>query len=295
MRSVRPNHSPRLTAGIHVPQAGPAASGSALRRAAVLAEQLGFADIWVSDHVLIPDGVAYPPSAYVFEALTTMTWVAAATERIRIGASVLVLPMRNPGVTAKSIASIDQLSGGRVIVGAAAGWLKAEFDAVGVPFDRRATLMDEGLQIMRTLWTEDHITTEFPEHRLTLKAIRAKPQPTHSIPIWIGGRSPQALRRAVAHGDAWHGDFISPTDARPIVEYLRSERPDPGFTISMRTHWDGLDDDHDSLLRELEAYVDVGVNHVLAEPRQRDADAYMRSIEALAQVFQRGGVQFAGQ
>jgi hypothetical protein len=172
-----------------------------------------------------------------------------------------------------------------------AGWLEAEFDALGVPFSRRAARMDEALSIMETLWTQDRISAEFPEHGLTLRAIRAKPQPARRIPIWIGGRSQAALRRAVKYGEGWQGDFISPTDARPYVEYLRSARPDQAFTISMRTRWDGLDDDHDGLLRELEDYLDVGVNHILAEPRQRDSDAYMHSMERLALLFGRAAAQ----
>ena len=129
-----------MIAGVHLPQAGPAASGEALTRAAVLAEDLGFADVWVSDHLVVPTGVPYPPSAYVFEPLAVMAWVAASTRRVGIGTTVLVLPMRNPVFVAKSIATIDQLSGGRVILGVAAGWLEAEFDALGVPFDERGAL-----------------------------------------------------------------------------------------------------------------------------------------------------------
>ena len=121
-----------MTAGMHLPQAGPAASGESLTAAAVLSEELGFADVWVSDHLVVPTGVPYPPSAYVLEPLTVMTWVAAATTRVHIGTTVLVMPMRNPIVVAKSIATIDVLSAGRVILGTAAGWLRAEFDALGV-------------------------------------------------------------------------------------------------------------------------------------------------------------------
>ena len=143
------------TAGVHLPQAGPAASGEALRRTAVLAEELGFADVWVSDHLAVPTDSAYPPSAYVFEPLTTMAWIAACTKRVGIGTTVLVLPMRHPLTVAKSIATIDQLSGGRVILGVAAGWLKAEFDALGVPFDERGARTDEAIAMLRKLWTEN--------------------------------------------------------------------------------------------------------------------------------------------
>src|SRR5258705_3872351 len=110
-----------ITVGVHLPQAGPAASGEALRRAAVLAEQLGFRDVWLSDHLVIPTGADYPPSAYVLEPLASMAWVAASTTTVRIGTTVLVLPMRNPIVMAKSLATVDQLSGGPVRAWAGAG------------------------------------------------------------------------------------------------------------------------------------------------------------------------------
>src|SRR5258706_8837098 len=116
---------PPTSVGVHLPQAGPAASGEALRRAAVLAEQLGFRDVWLSDHLVIPTGAEYPPSAYVLEPLASMAWVAASTTTVRIRTTVLVLPMRNPIVMAKSLATIDQLSGGRVVLRAAAGPLGA--------------------------------------------------------------------------------------------------------------------------------------------------------------------------
>ena len=166
-----------MTGGVHLPQAGPAASGDALAWTACLAEELGFADVWVSDHLVVPAGVPYPPSAYVLEPLAVMSWVAAATSRVRIGTTVLVVPMRGPVVVAKSVATIDQLSGGRVILGAAAGWLEAEFDALGVPFAERGPRTDEAIEMIRRMWTDDHITAEFPVHGARLADIRASRSP----------------------------------------------------------------------------------------------------------------------
>jgi probable F420-dependent oxidoreductase len=280
-----------LTVGIHVPQAGPAASPQSLVRAARLAEELGYSDVWVSDHLVVPDNVEYPPSPYVFEALTTMTWLAAFTRRVRIGSSVLVLPMRNPVETGKMLATIDQLSSGRVLLGAAAGWLEPEFNALGVPFAERSARMNEALDIMTSMWTEDHITRTFPAHGISFESIRAKPQPVGRIPIWIGGRGAPALRRAVERGDGWHGDFISPDDVAPYVRFLRERRPEESFTISMRTRWDGLIDDHDELLRLIDTYREQGVNHIVAEPSQRTVDDYLRSIESLRSVFEKAGAQ----
>ena len=109
-----------MTAGIHLPQAGPAANPESIKRVAMRAEALGYADIWVSDHLAVQTNAAYPPSPYIYEPLITLTWAAAVTERVKLGTTVLVLPMRNPLFVAKALASIDQLSGGRMILGTAA-------------------------------------------------------------------------------------------------------------------------------------------------------------------------------
>ncbi len=282
-----------MTAGMHLPQAGPAASGASLTAAAVLSEELGFADVWVSDHLVVPTGVPYPPSAYVLEPLSVMTWVAAATSRVHIGTTVLVMPMRNPIVVAKSIATIDLLSEGRVILGTAAGWLRAEFDALGVPFEERGARTNEAIEMLRTMWTEDHITAEFPVHGASFESIRCKPQPSRHIPLWIGGHAPVALDRATSVGDGWHGGFISPQDSVPMIAHLRAARPEPEFAISMRTRWDPLEDDRRSILDEIEQYRAVGVNHVVAEPRQRTMSAYLESIEAMAEILVEAGVSMA--
>ena len=279
-----------VTAGIHLPQAGPAASGDAMARAAKLAEDLGYADVWVSDHLVVPTGAPYPPSAYVYEPLTALAWVAAATKRVGLGTTVLVLPMRNPIHVAKSIATIDLMSNGRFILGTAAGWLKAEFDAIGVPFDERGPRTDEAIEILRHVWTNDHMSIDFPVHDIHMESIRAQPQPKRHIPIWIGGHADIALRRAIAVGDGWHGAFLTPQDTAKRVQKLRAGRPEPEYEISMRTRWDPLEDDNDLILAELDHYRDIGVTHLVPEPRQRTADGYMKSIEAMAALLRRADV-----
>ena len=134
--------------GIHLPQFGRASSPDAITEAARLAEPLGFADVWVSDHIAIPAAQDYP-SPYLYDPLLTLTWAAAATERVGLGTSVLVVPQHNPLALANSLASLDALSGGRLTIGAGVGWSEAEFAALGQSFADRGRRMDEMLDVLR--------------------------------------------------------------------------------------------------------------------------------------------------
>jgi probable F420-dependent oxidoreductase len=272
--------------GVHLPQSGPAASADAIRDVAEHAEDLGFSDVWVSDHVVLPREAPYPPSSYILEPLVALTWAAAATQRVRLGTTVLVLPLRPPVLLAKMLGSLDLMSGGRVLVGAASGWLKEEFDALGVPFEERGARTDESIDILRRCWTEDPIDTVGRLTGAKLVDMRAKPQPERPIPIWIGGHSEPAYRRAIRVGDGWHGAFQSPEKTVPMTRRLRSERPEPSFTLSMRARWDALRDGEEHISRELDLYMEAGIQHIVAEPLQRDRDSWLRCTEAFAKIFE---------
>lgn len=271
--------------GIHVPQVGRKASAEAITRAARQAEELKFDGLWVNDHLAVPRDAPYPPSPSFFEPMITLTWAAAATTRIGLGTSVLVLPLRHPVHLAKEIATVDLLSGGRVVIGAGVGWLEGEFDALGVPFAKRGAWSDDCIAILRACWSEDPLTVEVATVPAKLAGIRTLPQPGRHIPIWIGGTSKAALNRAVRLGDGWHGTQMKPDDARPLVERLRGETR-PGFVISMRRSWDPLLDDVDELKRELEAYAGMGLDAVTMEPRQRGLDDWLKAVEALARLVE---------
>jgi probable F420-dependent oxidoreductase len=273
--------------GIHLPQAGSAASPQSIEQAARQGEDLGFDHIWVSDHVVVPKGAEYPPSAYIYDPLITMTWAAAATKKVEIGTTVLVLSMRPPVLLANQLAAIDLMSGGRLIIGGASGWLEAEFDTLSVKFEDRGALCNEAIDIMRTCWEEDPITKDWPVTGVSMKNIRVKPQPGRHIPIWVGGHSEPAYRRAIVLADGWHGAFRTPEDTKVITERLRKDRPEKSFELSMRTRWDALLDDHDEIMRELEAYQEAGIQHIVAEPRQRVLDEWLRCGEAFAKIFER--------
>jgi probable F420-dependent oxidoreductase len=269
--------------GIHLPQYGRAAGPEGITRAARQAEDLGFHDIWVSDHLAIPASSPYPP-AFLFEPLITLTWAAAATEHIGLGTSVLVLPYRHPVHLAKELASLDRLSKGRLIVGAAAGWLEGEFEALDVPFAERGARTDESLDVLRTIWEGDQ-PVDFDGRFTSLDQMRIIPVPERHLPIWIGGSSAPALRRAAAKGDGWQGSFLDPEATVGVVDRLRAERPEPEFTISMRVDWDGLADDPHELCRRLAGYAEAGVDHIVTSVRQTDLESWMRSVEVLRGVF----------
>jgi len=264
--------------GIHLPHIGRKAGPEAIRRAAVQAEELGFADAWTSEHIIIPKGASYPRSALFYDPVLTLTWAAAYTKRIGLGTSVLVLPMRHPLPLAKELATLQNLSEGRLILGAGVGWLEAEFAALGVPFRERGRRMDEGIAMMLAVWGEDPVSFTTRHIPAVIEDMRMLPQPVKPIPIWIGGSSEAALARAMRL-DGWHGSRLSPEAAAPIVRRLREKRPDREFTISLRSSWDGKDDA--ALGAWLAAYGEAGVGHILVEPAERVVERVARVAEGV--------------
>ena len=271
--------------GIHLPQIGRKAGPDGIRRAAVQAEDLGFADVWTSEHIIVPAGTMYPPSPNFYDPVLALTWAAAYTKRVGLGTSVLVLPMRHPLPLAKELATLQNLSGGRLILGAGVGWMEAEFAALGVPFKERGRRMDEGIEMMRAVWREDPVS--FPARWIPAEIdhMRMMPKPEKPIPIWIGGTSEPALRRA-ARLDGWHGSRATPEQAAPLVAQLRAERPDPEFAISLRAAWDGKDEG--ALTARLKGFAAVGIGHVMVEPFDRELDDWLHSVERIA----RAGAEF---
>lgn len=265
--------------GIHLPQYGRVASGAAITAAARRAEELGFADVWVSDHIVHPAEQSYP-SPFLFDPIVALTWAAAATERIGLGTSVLVLPSHVPLELANQLASIDNLSGGRLTVAGGVGWSEREFDALGHGFTDRGARTDEIIDMLRVVWSQDPATFE-GEH-ISFRDIRVLPQPAHRIPIWVGGASAAAHRRAVERGDGYQFVGIKPPEAPAVVERLRRDRPGDDFTISLRTGWDPQGMEPDEIRAEARAFAEAGVQHVVAAPWQKDLDAWLRSMELLA-------------
>ncbi len=268
--------------GIHLPHIGRKAGPDSIRRAAIQAEELGFDDVWVSEHIIVPKDGGYPPSPNFWDPVLTLTWAAAVTSRVRLGTSVLVLPLRHPLPLAKELATLQNLSGGRLILGAGVGWLESEFDALGVPFKERGRRMDEGIAMMRAVWSQDPVTFEAKWIPAKIESMRSQPQPVVPIPIWIGGSSDAAVKRALRQ-DGWHGSRVTPDKAAEVVKRFRAERPSEDFTISIRVNINagtvgGMRD-------ALSAYADAGIQHVMAAPEDRDIETYLATAEA----FRRAG------
>jgi len=272
-----------MTYGIHLPQYGRVASGEAVTRAAQHAEELGFRDVWVSDHVVHPAEQSYP-SPYLLDPFATLSWAAAATERVRLGTSVIVVPQHNPVWLANHLASVDVMSGGRLILGAGVGWSAREYEALGQSFTDRGKRMDEILDLLRAAWGDD--PTSFAGDTYRLDDIRFLPKPAHHIPIWIGGGVEAAFRRAVEKGDGFHVVGRTPAEVAPIVERLRADRPEPDFTISARTGWDPQGMDPGLIREEKAAFEAAGVQHMVAAPWQKELDAWLRSMDLLAEIVQ---------
>jgi probable F420-dependent oxidoreductase len=267
--------------GIHLPHAGEQATPDGIRRAAQRAEDLGLSDVWVSEHIIVPRAT-FPRSPLFYDPVLSLTWAAAVTTRVRLGTSVLVLPMRHPLPLAKELATLQNFSGGRLILGAGVGWLEAEFAALGVPFRERGRRLDEGIALMRAVWTQDPVTFRGNYIPAEVEAMTMRPLPEKPIPIWFGARSEPAFKRTVRIGDGWHGAQLNPAAAAPIVARLRRDRPEPEFTISLRHHWNGKDDGE--LREHLAAYHEVGVQHVMVHPFNRDIDDWDAVIEGTGRV-----------
>jgi probable F420-dependent oxidoreductase len=249
--------------GIHLPQFRTPVSGEALAAYARDAEAAGADDLWVSDHLILPRGSVRPPESF-HDPLTVLTWAAAATSRAGLGTSVLVGPYRHPVVLAKAIASLDTLSGGRVVAGIGSGWMEPEFAALGASYRDRGCRTDEAIDVCRALWRGDE-AIEWSGGRLDGLVIRPAPTRPGGPPIWVGGDSDAGIRRAARRGDAWHTTVADPDRLAERIARLdralaAAGRPRRGFTLSVRVRA-GVD-----RLRELAPRLrDLGVDHVLVD------------------------------
>src|SRR3972149_3568637 len=193
--------------GVHLPHIGPWHDGDTLRRFALAVEEMGYDSVWVSDHIVFPLGFQsrypyaeggqfpLPPVVPWLEPVTTLTFVAGATSRVKLGTSILVLPYRNPVLNAKQLGNLQTVSGGRLIVGAGAGWMREEAEALAMPWDERGARTDEHIQVLRALWMEEEPKFEGRFYRVT--GLRCEPRPAPPPPVELadGWRKVRALAR----------------------------------------------------------------------------------------------------
>jgi len=296
--------------GVALPNYGLLAGAATLTRLARRAESLGVDSVWVSDHLLAPTGVRsiYPYDRRpdpkpgdmgvieeFYEPLTTLAYLAGGTTRIRLGVSAYVVPYRPPVLTAKQVATLDALSGGRVVLAVGVGWLREEFDALGVPFAARGARTDEYLAACRALWTEPVAAYEGTHTRLP--PVRTGPKPVQQpLPIWVAGNSPAARARAARLGQGWHAIDLSPAELAPLVEDLHARAAERPLTVSVRKGILPLDRPPDpphalygppaSIRADVAAYAAAGCEYLVLGLRQaRDVDGLERALEEVVAIL----------
>ena len=283
--------------GLHLPQFGPLATREGITGFAQLAEEHGFDSLWVSDHVIVPrkmssrypysrDG-AFPiqPDLPMLEPIATLLFAAGVTQRAKLGTTVLVIPMRNPIVTAKMLSSLDVFSNGRLILGVGAGWMEEEFQLLGVPFERRGARTDEYIQLFKALWTEENPSFKGEFWQVENVGFAPKPLQQPHPPIWVGGHSPRALRRAGRLGDVWHAIGVRPDTLREqyqeVQRHAQEAGRDPasiGLTIRAR-----VDLRQPAQAAEhLAEYRGVGVTHAVVEIFTAELEQARSLMEVLA-------------
>jgi len=307
--------------GISVPGRGPLAVPNVILKMAETAETLRYASVFVTDHVVLPvssDGSVYPYAESgklpggaeqdYLEPLALLSHLAHATRRILLGTSVLVIPYRNPLVTAKMLATIDVLSGGRVILGAGVGWLREEFAALHTaPFEERGRVTDEYLALMRAVWTRDPVT--FEGRYYSMRDVHALPKPARAggLPIWIGGHTSSALKRAATIGDGWHPIGLRPpatllpeeyeAKVKELHGYAQAAGRDPeSITLTLRVPMEVRPRGAKSpggdrplfqgtsaeVVADIRRYQALGVSHVVFDPVRPDLRAFLQSLERFA-------------
>jgi probable F420-dependent oxidoreductase len=307
-----------LSFGVHIPTCIegmmyplPFARAADILPIALLCERLGFDSVWGNDHMTTQRYVqrefAEPPNYY--EPLVTFTWVAARTTRLRVGTCILVLPMRHLAVAAKQTATLDQLSGGRLILGVGTGAYREEYEAL-FPDARgihRGTLVDEGMKVLRLLFTERRVT--FRGRHVHLEDVESFPKPAQNpLPIYAGGNHPEVRRRAGELGDGWLPAVLSPEEIKRGVEDVRraaekagrdGSRIDiaPQFAVSIgRTHEEAVRRFRASqLYKHLESLKTTTLREQTGGYEQRNLIGSPEEICERIRVYQQAGVTtFAG-
>jgi probable F420-dependent oxidoreductase len=265
---------------------GPCADPETAARVAQAAEAAGFESVWTGEHVVLPDPQAppspAPPELPMLDPAVSLAFLAAGTVGLRLGTGIIILPQRNPLVLAKELASLDVVSHGRLVFGLGVGYLKPEFDALGVPFEGKGPRADDYIRAIKALWTMDKPAYE--GRYVRFRGIQAFPRPIQKPhpPIVVGGMSDAAFRRAVRLGNGWYGFALDLERTRKSVEGLRAaaqavERPRELGPLEISVTPIGAID-RDAVKR----YEDLGVERLTLLQRGRSADDLVAFVEKTA-------------
>ena len=284
--------------GVCIPHYGIPLDVDNLTNMAVKAEEMGFDSVWVTDHIIVPHEIPDRTDIVYrhdrLEPVSLLTYLGAVTSRINIGTSVIILPYRNPVVLAKAIATADVLSKGRVIFGAAIGWMEGEFKALNAPFANRGEVSEEYLRLLKELWTNP--TPTFEGEYFQLSDVTFSPMPVQKPhpPIWVGGRSRRGARRAVRYGDAWYPSQLPPEQVAKHSAHMREYSASVGretppelsfrgrlnFATSSRTGERApLSGTMEDIIADVQQYAEVGVSHISMEVVGESYSDRLRSME----------------
>jgi probable F420-dependent oxidoreductase len=277
--------------GLNLPNYSSLGNRDAMVAIAERAEALGYSSLWTSDHILVPKNRP-EPFGNVLESFTTLAYLAARTERIRLGTGILVLPQRNPLLVAKQAATVNHLSGGRLTLGVAVGYIEEEYAYLGADFANRGRLADEYIAALRELFESD--APDFHGEHVSFTDALFSPKPTAPIPIVVGGSSPGALKRAAKLGDGWYGLRLSPESAGAAIVTMDDLGHRENFALSLRvqTRVGGtvadaqpeatLHGDAGAIVEQVNRYAAAGVQHLVVEPVSNDLQDFLDQTERFA-------------
>ena len=277
--------------GVSLSNYGILPSRSFLKDAALEIERLELDSIWVSDHIIVPKNDT--PWNRVFESITTLGFLSSITESVQLGTSVLLVPLREPLVLAKQIATLDSLSNGRVMIGVGIGWNKKEFDLLGYDFKNRSKTVAENIDIMRKMWAGDY----------TKQGYSCEPMPVsdNGPPILIGGQSDGALKRVASIGDGWHPVGISAQEYDLGIQKI-TQMKKSNFIWSLRinfvanqkieSHYTGADGNPrlrlvgsiDEIISQIQKYQKVGLAHLVCDIRADSQKEYFEQLKLVGEI-----------
>ncbi|MCP3936653.1 MAG: LLM class F420-dependent oxidoreductase [Actinomycetia bacterium] len=269
--------------GINMGESGEPAN---LIRVALAAEAAGFESVWTGEHIVLPDPQRppspAPPEAPMFDTAVSLAFIASATSTIKLGSGIIILPQRQPAVLAKSLASLDRLSGGRLMFGLGVGYLEPEMTACSTPMARRGRRADEYLSAMRALWSRDAVS--FDGEFVRFSSVTANPKPLQeNLHTVVGGHSDRALRRAVELGHGWFGfmrDVETAADDISRLRRIETQVERPGWLGRLEVSITPM---HKPSPEDIAAYAELGVDRLIVQPGwHRGVDGALALIEELA-------------